>query len=206
MSGESTVALSHLLSSNSTIVKRREVRLAEHDAMIENAKQRLCDAAMHKRQRGRPRLYAQHLQTDRRRAQIRHAQRTYREKKERRLEDLNTRINILESSVAIMKYAFFEIYDEGRRVAIRYNDSNFAEVLANLTTKVLAIAKDVAVPSEDAVVEGINISKELHSSHTAPLLASNYLELRLNNWSTKNRLGQNVLQDAPSASALPQLH
>ncbi|KAK9489271.1 hypothetical protein V1508DRAFT_428537, partial [Lipomyces doorenjongii] len=63
-----------------------------------------------KRRRGRPRFIPQHSRAERRRAQIRDAQRTYRERKDKTMADLNATINKLQSTIDSMRAAFLEIY------------------------------------------------------------------------------------------------
>ncbi|KAK9489293.1 hypothetical protein V1508DRAFT_428479 [Lipomyces doorenjongii] len=60
-------------------------------------------AQANKRRRGRPRLIPQHSRAERRRAQIREAQRTYRERKDKTIADLKARISKLQSTVDSMR-------------------------------------------------------------------------------------------------------
>ncbi|KAK9364670.1 hypothetical protein V1509DRAFT_635631 [Lipomyces kononenkoae] len=116
-----------------------------------------------KRKRGRPRLISQHSRAERRRAQIRDAQRTYRERKEQTIADLKAQISKLQSAIDSMRLAFFELYNEGRRVAIHHRDLDFVETLTNVTVKILEVSKEVDVGMEDA---HLNLQedpyKELH--------------------------------------------
>ncbi|ODQ72898.1 hypothetical protein LIPSTDRAFT_3258 [Lipomyces starkeyi NRRL Y-11557] len=133
----------------------------------------ISDAMTRKLKRGRPRFYTQHLQTDRRRAQIHEAQRNYRLKKERTIAELNEQIIALQSAVETIKCAFLDIYDEGRRIAIRHHDVNFVEALDSATVHVLAIVKDeVALPSEGTNCDAVNLTKPLRESLQPPLSAA----------------------------------
>ncbi|KAK9319844.1 hypothetical protein V1517DRAFT_331201 [Lipomyces orientalis] len=103
-----------------------------------------------KRRRGRPRSISQHSKAERRRAQIRDAQRTYRERKEKTIADLKAQISKLQSAIDSMKVAFFELYNDGRQVAIRHRDSNFIETLTNVAVKILEASKEVDIDMEIA--------------------------------------------------------
>ncbi|KAK9235036.1 hypothetical protein V1525DRAFT_411214 [Lipomyces kononenkoae] len=105
-------------------------------------------AQANKRRRGRPRLIPQHSRAERRRAQIREAQRTYRERKDKTIADLRARISKLQSTIDSMRATFLEIYCEGRRVAIHHRDSKFVETLTNVTVKILEASKAVDIDME----------------------------------------------------------
>ncbi|KAK9322967.1 hypothetical protein V1517DRAFT_321858 [Lipomyces orientalis] len=94
-----------------------------------------------KRKRGRPRLIAQHEQTDRRRAQIRDAQRTYRQKKDRTITDLQSRVDMLESTIERMQSVFLDVYEHGVQVAVQQEDPMFVHTLADASSKILALTR-----------------------------------------------------------------
>ncbi|KAK9250003.1 hypothetical protein V1507DRAFT_477228 [Lipomyces tetrasporus] len=101
-----------------------------------------------KRKRGRPRLISQHPRAEHRRAQIRDAQRTYRRKKEQTIADLRAQISKLQSAIDSMRQAFFELYNEGRRVGIRHHDLTFVETLTSVMVKIMEISKEVDIGVE----------------------------------------------------------
>ncbi|KAK9482759.1 hypothetical protein V1527DRAFT_414707 [Lipomyces starkeyi] len=93
------------------------------------------------RKRGRPRLIAKHEQTDRRRAQIRDAQRTYRQKKEGTIMDLQSRVNLLESTIEGMQSVFLDVYGHAVQVAIQHGNAMFVQSLADGASKMLDMTR-----------------------------------------------------------------
>ncbi|KAK9449813.1 uncharacterized protein V1518DRAFT_414726 [Limtongia smithiae] len=121
-----------------------------------------------KRRRGRPRLNDQHSQAERRRAQIRDAQRTYRQKKDRTITDLRSRVSLLEATVESLQSVFLGVYDQGVEVAMSNRDATFVHTLASAAENVLKLTRS-AIPdtSSDAVVTAVKTNSE-ESSELSP--------------------------------------
>lgn len=99
-----------------------------------------------KGKRGRPRLQrSAQSQTERRRAQIRDAQRTYRLKKESAIQNLEQSVVLLQSTVNGFETLFRELYEEGIELAIKENNSGLMQLFAKAGVKferIFAISKD----------------------------------------------------------------
>ncbi|KAK9476832.1 hypothetical protein V1514DRAFT_321665 [Lipomyces japonicus] len=93
-----------------------------------------------KKPRGRPRLGLQHTQTDRRRAQIRAAQRTYRLKKDQKIIELSARVKQLETTVADLSSLHADAFENGIEAAVRHSDSVYLRALAATSAKAVQLA------------------------------------------------------------------
>ncbi|KAK9465551.1 hypothetical protein V1512DRAFT_210710 [Lipomyces arxii] len=115
-----------------------------------------------KRRRGRPRLNADEEQTDRRRAQIRDAQRTYRQKKDSTIKILQDRVRHLESSVDQLQVLFFGVYRDGMQFALEQQNSLVINNIALTAGRVLDVIRGAIeghpVDSETRVLEGGSFS------------------------------------------------
>ncbi|KAK9386642.1 hypothetical protein V1515DRAFT_604329 [Lipomyces mesembrius] len=121
------------------------------------------------RKRGRPRLIAKHEQTDRRRAQIRDAQRTYRQKKDRTIMDLQSRIDLLESTVEGMQSVFLDVYEHGVQVAIEQEDAMFVQTLADAASKMLDMTRSAILDQGSVRMGRIESGTDSSDSSTSPL-------------------------------------
>ncbi|KAK9243778.1 hypothetical protein V1506DRAFT_543579 [Lipomyces tetrasporus] len=142
-----------------------------------------------KRKRGRPRLIARHEQTDRRRAQIRDAQRTYRQKKDRTIMDLQSRVDMLESTVERMQSVFLEVYEHGVQVAIQQEDAMFVHTLADASSKILDMTRAAITSFPFARIESASDSSDPDTSTSSPSLVQ-----------TRRVTPANVMRDALSCS------
>lgn len=84
-----------------------------------------------KGKRGRPRLQRSvQTQTERRRAQVRDAQRTYRLKKESATHNLQRRVSVLETALSGMETLFHELYEAGVEIAVRESNNDLMQIFA----------------------------------------------------------------------------
>ncbi|KAK9373744.1 uncharacterized protein V1513DRAFT_139385 [Lipomyces chichibuensis] len=120
------------------------------------------------RKRGRPRLIAKHEKTDRRRAQIRDAQRTYRQKKDRTIMDLQSRINLLESTVEGMQSVFLDVYEHGVQVAMQHHNAKFVQTLAGGASKVLDMTRSAILDPGSVRMGRIESRADSSDSSTPP--------------------------------------
>ncbi|KAK9460187.1 uncharacterized protein V1516DRAFT_679178 [Lipomyces oligophaga] len=96
--------------------------------------------AIIKKGRGRPRLNNSSSSADRRRAQIREAQKTYREKKEQALSSLHDRVEFLENTIAQMQSASLDICKAGLQLAMQTEYTGYINVLTDSARKLFTIA------------------------------------------------------------------
>ncbi|KAK9479713.1 hypothetical protein V1514DRAFT_318646 [Lipomyces japonicus] len=96
-----------------------------------------------KRSRGRPRIHTERDQVYRRRAQVREAQRTYRQKKDQTIMDLKARVKLLENSMGTMLSVFSEVYNHGMQVASGSDSIQFFKTVSAATARVANITKEV---------------------------------------------------------------
>ncbi|KAK9432637.1 hypothetical protein V1505DRAFT_365232 [Lipomyces doorenjongii] len=120
------------------------------------------------RKRGRPRLIAKHEQTDRRRAQIRDAQRTYRQKKDRTIMDLQSRVDLLESTIEGMQSVFLDVYEHGVQVAIQQDDAMFVQTLADGASKMLDMTRSAILDHGSVRMGRIESGTDSSDSSTSP--------------------------------------
>ncbi|KAK9249921.1 hypothetical protein V1507DRAFT_438559 [Lipomyces tetrasporus] len=116
---------------------------------------------MSKTKRGRP-TYSSQDSRAKRREQICKAQRAYRERKERTITNLQSRVRTLEAVVEQMQSSFVEVCDLGLQAAVEHDDSQFTDTLANVTRPVLALVRD-ADCNEEAEI-GPRISTGVQAS------------------------------------------
>ncbi|KAI5843832.1 hypothetical protein DFP73DRAFT_478774 [Morchella snyderi] len=108
-----------------------------------------------RKQRGRPRLDTKDENAaDRRRTQIRLAQRAYRLRKETTISSLRNRVNELETAIDGMQTTFLELHDSAMSCLSKNpdapNHSSFGSNLKQLTEKFLGLAKEALGSSEGA--------------------------------------------------------
>ena len=126
-----------------------------------------------KRQRGRPRLDTQdETAADRRRTQIRLAQRAYRHRKETTISALKKRVSELERTIEKMNKSFLEFHDNAIDSGLVLSKPSLAQQLKATTEEFVALAKIASIDS-DHEEEAANIA-ELEQSNGAE--SSNNLE------------------------------
>ncbi|KAK6496677.1 hypothetical protein TWF481_001666 [Arthrobotrys musiformis] len=97
-----------------------------------------------KKHRGRPRLdNRDETAAERRRTQIRLAQRAYRQRKETTIASLKTRVEDLESTIETMLNHFFEIHDSAIEHKLVEAHPQFGQTLRSATEKILALSKEI---------------------------------------------------------------
>ena len=110
-----------------------------------------------KKQRGRPRLDTRdETAADRRRTQIRLAQRAYRRRKETTISALSKRVSELEGTISLMNTTFLDFCDNTIEAGLLALKPNFSEQLKEATERFAALSKASAVTSdheEEAIAE-----------------------------------------------------
>ncbi|KAF3934164.1 hypothetical protein ABW20_dc0103398 [Dactylellina cionopaga] len=97
-----------------------------------------------KKHRGRPRLdNRDETAAERRRTQIRLAQRAYRQRKETTIASLKTRVEDLETTIETMLNTFFEIHDSAIEHKLVEAHPQFGQTLRGATEKILALSKEI---------------------------------------------------------------
>ncbi|KFY41941.1 hypothetical protein V494_02707 [Pseudogymnoascus sp. VKM F-4513 (FW-928)] len=95
-----------------------------------------------KKSRGRPRLDTKdETAADRRRTQIRLAQRAYRHRKETTISSLETQVEKLQNTAEEMNNAFLGLYDFASSQGLLQREPDFARQLQATTQRVLALSK-----------------------------------------------------------------
>ncbi|KFY72456.1 hypothetical protein V499_07415 [Pseudogymnoascus sp. VKM F-103] len=105
-----------------------------------------------KKSRGRPRLDTKdETAADRRRTQIRLAQRAYRHRKETTISSLESQVEKLQSTAEAMNSAFLGLYDFASSQGLLQREPEFARQLQATTQRVLELSKAAAAdqPSHD---------------------------------------------------------
>ena len=126
-----------------------------------------------KKQRGRPRLDTQdETAADRRRTQIRLAQRAYRHRKETTISALKKRVGELERTIEKMNKSFLQFHDNAIDSGLVLSKPALAQQLKATTEEFVSLAKIASVDS-DHEEEAANIA-ELERSNIAD--SSNNLE------------------------------
>ncbi|OBT80084.1 hypothetical protein VF21_01133 [Pseudogymnoascus sp. 05NY08] len=98
-----------------------------------------------KKSRGRPRLDTKdETAADRRRTQIRLAQRAYRHRKETTISSLETQVEKLQSTAEAMNSAFLGLYDFASSQGLLQREPDFARQLQATTQRVLELSKAAA--------------------------------------------------------------
>lgn len=123
-----------------------------------------------KGKRGRPRLQRSlQSQTERRRAQVRDAQRTYRLKKESAINDLEKRVTSLQSAVSSMETLFRDLYEAGIEIAVRESNNNLMQIFAQAGMKFELLMSMIEAESPDyAEGNSPSTSATTSSPHQAP--------------------------------------
>ncbi|KFX92642.1 hypothetical protein V490_05279 [Pseudogymnoascus sp. VKM F-3557] len=117
--------------------KRKKLKLSEDEDGDDD------DAS--KKSRGRPRLDTKdETAADRRRTQIRLAQRAYRHRKETTISSLETQVEKLQNTAEEMNSAFLGLYDFASSQGILQREPDFARQLQATTQRVLALSKAAA--------------------------------------------------------------
>lgn len=89
-----------------------------------------------KGKRGRPRLQRSvQSQTERRRVQVRDAQRTYRLKRESAVQGLQRRVKLCEAVVADVEKLFQDFYESGVEMAVKESNTELMQMFANAGIK-----------------------------------------------------------------------
>lgn len=146
--------LQHSKDDGSSSERRRRQRRAPSDDSIDTP----VDKPSGKKQRGRPRLDPKDENAaDRRRTQIRLAQRAYRLRKETTITTLRTRVTELENIIEGMQNTFFELHESStecmRKLENRNERESFGETMRSLTERFIALVKAVE-PGESLGEEG----------------------------------------------------
>lgn len=119
-----------------------------------------------KKQRGRPRLDTQdETAADRRRTQIRLAQRAYRHRKETTISALKKRVNELERTIEKMNKSFLEFHDNAIDSGLVLSKPSLARQLKATTEEFVSLAKLASIDS-DHEEEAANIAELEHSNQT----------------------------------------
>ncbi|KFY32181.1 hypothetical protein V493_00433 [Pseudogymnoascus sp. VKM F-4281 (FW-2241)] len=117
--------------------RRKKQKLSEDEEGDED------DAS--KKSRGRPRLDTKdETAADRRRTQIRLAQRAYRHRKETTISSLETQVEKLQGTAEEMNSAFLGLYDFASSQGILQREPEFARQLHEATQRVLELSKVAA--------------------------------------------------------------
>src|SRR5271168_5078533 len=118
-----------------------------------------------KKQRGRPRLDTQdETAADRRRTQIRLAQRAYRHRKETTISALKKRVSELERTIEKMNKSFLEFHDNAINSGLVHSKPSLARQLKDTTEEVLSLAKPASIDSDHE--EAANIAELERSNQT----------------------------------------
>jgi hypothetical protein len=119
-----------------------------------------------KRQRGRPRLDTQdETAADRRRTQIRLAQRAYRHRKETTISALKKRVSELEHTIEKMNKSFLEFHDNAIDSGLVLSNPSLTQQLKATTAEFVSLAKLASIDS-DHEEEAANIAELEHSNKT----------------------------------------
>jgi hypothetical protein len=117
-----------------------------------------------KKQRGRPRLDTQdETAADRRRTQIRLAQRAYRHRKETTISALKKRVSELERTIEKMNKSFLEFHDNAIDSGLVLSKPSLARQLKATTEEFVSLAKLASIDS-DHEEEAANIAELEHSN------------------------------------------
>ena len=123
----------------------RSTRARRRASKKESSTQPQQSAPSTTRQKGRPRLNPQDQSSaERRRTQIRLAQRTYRQRKEDTISDLTNRVNALEQTIDNMNKTFLEFNDSAIASGIQNWEPNLAEHLRLTLERFLSLARTSA--------------------------------------------------------------
>jgi hypothetical protein len=115
-----------------------------------------------KKQRGRPRLDTQdETAADRRRTQIRLAQRAYRHRKETTISALKKRVSELERTIEKMNKSFLEFHDNAIDSGLVLSKPTLAQQLKTTTEEFVSLAKIASIDS-DHEEEAANIAEFEH--------------------------------------------
>ncbi|KAL2039285.1 hypothetical protein N7G274_007953 [Stereocaulon virgatum] len=113
------------------------------------------------RQRGRPRLdNRDQTATERRRTQIRLAQRAYRQRKETTISGLNRRVTSLESTIEDMNKAFLEFSEKAFAAGIQKGAPALAKQLALTADLISGLAKNSKHESDNEEENEPNLSAQ----------------------------------------------
>jgi len=119
-----------------------------------------------KKQRGRPRLDTQdETAADRRRTQIRLAQRAYRHRKETTISALKKRVSELERTIEKMNKSFLEFHDNAINSGLVLSKPSLARQLKATTAEFVSLAKLASIDS-DHEEEAANIAEFERSNQT----------------------------------------
>lgn len=124
-----------------------------------------------KKQRGRPRLDTlDETAADRRRTQIRLAQRAYRMRKETTISALKKKIAQLEDTIEQMNQSFVHFSDNAMESGVLNGSPELAQQLRATTKQFLQLAKTVSSDSdhEEDAIEEITREKDGHSLEESP--------------------------------------
>ena len=142
-----------------------------------------------KRQRGRPRLDTQdETAADRRRTQIRLAQRAYRHRKETTISALKQRVTDLQSTIEQMNKTFLDLHDNLIEAGITTNHVAVARQLQKATQDFVNLAKVSESDNEEEIMKIAEISGTSKGAH------GNRFEPQEDSASTKGK------QDTPQES------
>ncbi|KAK2780674.1 hypothetical protein FQN52_007131 [Onygenales sp. PD_12] len=154
--GNTSVAesMSRSASENQTATSKKKAKTSPGSSEEDAAKRR-----------GRPRLNTRDkTAAERRRTQIRLAQRAYRLRKEATISSLNQRVVELEETVDEMSKSFLAFNDEAMSSGLLSAQPEFADHLRRVTERFLSLAKDASSPSSDR--EGGNLEIVDHRHET----------------------------------------
>ncbi|KFY53155.1 hypothetical protein V496_07865 [Pseudogymnoascus sp. VKM F-4515 (FW-2607)] len=164
--------------------RRKKQKLSEDEDVDED------DAS--KKSRGRPRLDTKdETAADRRRTQIRLAQRAYRHRKETTISSLETQVEKLQTTAEEMNKAFLGLYDFASSQGILQREPDFARQLHATTQRVLALSKAAAADQ---------LSHDDDSSHPDVENLDNHLAV-----SKSNSKRQQARTLSPAEKAIPIL-
>ncbi|KAL9115993.1 MAG: hypothetical protein Q9227_000361 [Pyrenula ochraceoflavens] len=133
-----------------------------------------CDHESPKKQRGRPRVIAQgQTAADRRRTQIRLAQRAYRMRKETTIDDLKNRVGDLEERINQMNASFLQFNDRMIQSGVLVSHPELAEQLRRTTTQFLLLAQNASESDcEEDMVISLSHEDQMKNDSSLPVSSS----------------------------------
>lgn len=144
----------------------REPEASRPKKKARKSKKETEDADESKRQRGRPRLDTEdQTAADRRRTQIRLAQRAYRHRKETTISALKARVHDLQSTIAQMNKTFLDLHDNLIEAGVTTSHAGIAKHLQKVTQDFVTLAKMLESDDDDEMAKIAEVSGKTDGSH-----------------------------------------
>ena len=144
----------------------RELEASRPKKKARKSKKENEDTDESKRQRGRPRLDTEdQTAADRRRTQIRLAQRAYRHRKETTISALKARVNDLQATIEHMDKTFLDLHDNLIEAGITTNHVGVARQLQKATQEFVTLAKVLQSDGDDEIAKIAEVSGRTDGSH-----------------------------------------